>query len=110
MAFIDLKNKPVLTIWPGISGRFMHTDNMTYGIITIDEGTPLPEHAHPHEQWTHVLEGELKLTIGNETMVLSSGMSAHMPPDVPHSGEAITECRVMDCFLPVREDIKNMQS
>ena len=109
MPFIDLKEKPTLTIWPGITGKFMHTENMTYGMLGIEEGTPLPEHSHPHEQWTHVLQGSLELTIGDEKTVLTKGMSAHMPPDVPHSGLALTDCKVMDCFLPVREDIKNME-
>ena len=109
MSFIDLNKKPTLTIWPGISGKFMHTDNMSYGSLVIEEGTPLPEHSHPHEQWTHVLDGELELNIGDETMVLTAGMSAHMPPNVAHSGTAHTECRVIDCFLPVREDIKKME-
>lgn len=110
MPFIDLKEKPTLTIWPGITGKFMHTDHMSYGMLTIASGTPLPEHSHPHEQWTHLLEGELELTIGDETMILTAGMSAHMPPNVPHSGRTLSDCKLMDCFLPVREDIRDMES
>jgi hypothetical protein len=31
-------------------------------------------------------------------------MAAFMPSNIPHSARAITECKVIDCFLPIRQD------
>ena len=76
----------------------------TFGHITVDEGAFLPEHQHPHEQWTHLIEGEMEFTIGGETQVLVPGVTAYVSCNMPHSGKAIKQCRVIDCFYPVRED------
>ncbi len=105
MSFTDYSERPVIAIYPGITGSFMHTETMSHGRIRLDAGTELPEHAHPHEQWTHVISGKLELTIGGETKILTENMSCHMPSNVPHSGYAHTDCEVIDCFSPVREDL-----
>jgi quercetin dioxygenase-like cupin family protein len=64
----------------------------------------LPEHSHIHEQVVHVYEGELQVTVAGETTVLKGGMVAVIPPNALHSGKALTNCRVMDAFYPLRED------
>jgi quercetin dioxygenase-like cupin family protein len=74
--------------------------------VNIDEGAVLPEHSHPHEQFTKVVEGKIEFTIGNETRMLTANMVAHMPPNVPHSARAITKVVVFDTFYPVREDLR----
>jgi quercetin dioxygenase-like cupin family protein len=66
----------------------------------------LPSHAHPHEQLTTVLSGELELTVGGEVRVLRAGMVAFIPGGVPHSARALTACEVMDVFHPVRDDYR----
>ena len=64
----------------------------------------MPEHSHPHEQWSHLIEGQLEFNIGGEKKVISPGMAAFIPSHVPHSAKAMTKCKVIDCFLPARED------
>ena len=61
-------------------------------------------HNHVHEQWTHVIQGELLFDINGEQKLLTNGMTAFMPSNIPHSAKAITDCKVIDCFLPVRQD------
>jgi quercetin dioxygenase-like cupin family protein len=39
---------------------------MTCGYITIAAGVELPEHHHVHEQWSHLIEGELEFIVGGE--------------------------------------------
>ena len=36
----------------------------------------------------------------------AAGQVFVIPPDVPHSGRALTRCRVLDVFAPVREDYR----
>jgi len=106
MPFVNFNNGKIVKIWDGISGTLAHSATSTFGHFTIESGTELPEHSHIHEQWCHVLEGELLFTIDGETALLTAGMTAYMPSFVPHSAKALTTCKVIDCFTPVREDFK----
>jgi quercetin dioxygenase-like cupin family protein len=104
MPFFNSNTKNKVKIWDGINGSLYHSDQMTFAHIIIDKGAILPEHQHLHEQWMHLLTGEIEFTIGGETKMLTDGMIAYIPCNIPHSARAITECKVIDCFYPVRED------
>jgi quercetin dioxygenase-like cupin family protein len=93
-------------IAPGFHGRYVHSDQVTIGQVDIDPGAILPEHAHPHEQWTTVLSGALELTVDGVTRTLTSGQVLHIPAAVVHSGRARECCRVLDVFHPAREDYR----
>ncbi len=108
MSFFDFKDVPNVEIMPGFNARFHHSEQLTFGPVTIEAGAELPEHSHVNEQFTKVLEGRLEFTIAGETKILEAGMVAHMPPHTPHSAKALTRCRVFDCFYPFREDLKQM--
>ena len=97
----DIENKE---IFPGYTVRFIHSERMTLAYWTIREGAALPEHSHPHEQVCNVFEGRFQLTIDGETKVLEAGSVAVIPSESKHSAIALTDCRVMDVFQPVRED------
>lgn len=90
--------------FPGFHGRFVHTGRMTFVLWRIEAGAVLPLHHHPHEQVVHVFSGELELTVAGERMVLAAGTVLAIPPDAPHEGVALSECRVLDAFAPVREN------
>lgn len=104
MSFINFNTGNIVQIWDGISGTLAHTEKSTFGYFTIENGTDLPEHSHIHEQCCHVLEGELEFNIAGEIQILTKGMAAFIPSMAPHSARALTECKVIDCFTPVRED------
>lgn len=70
MPFINFNTRKKIRVWDGITGPVYHSDQATFGYFTIETGTDLPAHSHPHEQWTHLIEGELEFTIGDETTVL----------------------------------------
>jgi quercetin dioxygenase-like cupin family protein len=105
---IDFKNMPKVKIWEGITGSVYHSDSITVGHLDLVEGIHLPTHHHVHEQWSNVIEGTLEFTIGDQTHILTAGMSVHIPSNVPHSGKAHTACKVIDIFCPVREDWKGL--
>jgi quercetin dioxygenase-like cupin family protein len=108
MPFFTLSDYPNKTLFPGFEGKIFHTEQATLSYWQIAAGSVLPVHAHMHEQTTHLLSGNLQLTIGNETKTLEPGMFAIIPSNEPHSGLAITDCVVLDTFLPVRDDYKNL--
>lgn len=91
-------------IVPGLYGRFVHGETMTLSFVDIQKGSQLPEHSHPHEQITYILEGELEMNIGGEKMLLTAGMVHVIPGNMPHSAYAHTFVKVLDAFHPVRED------
>ncbi|MBO9205049.1 MULTISPECIES: cupin domain-containing protein [Niastella] len=99
----DVKGKEIV---PGLYGRFVHGDTMTLSFVDIQPGAQLPEHSHPHEQITFILEGELEMVIGGEKMLLTPGMVHVIPGNVPHSAIARTFVKVLDAFSPVREDYR----
>ena len=92
---------------PGLTGYCVHETGMTLGLVEIKAGSNLPQHHHPHEQITYILEGELDMIIGGETCLLTAGMYHVIPSNVPHSAVAKTDCKVIDVFNPVREDYRN---
>lgn len=101
-----LKSIPGKELAPGLTGYYAHGSKMTLGLVEIKAGSNLPVHQHPHEQITYILEGQLNMTIGSEHRELTAGMFYVIPSNVPHGAVAITDCKVMDVFNPVREDYR----
>jgi quercetin dioxygenase-like cupin family protein len=60
-----------------------------------------------HALDVHILEGEFELTVAGEIKILKPGQVAVIASNVPHSGKALTQCRIIDAFYPVREDYRN---
>ena len=104
MGLVILNELPPLEIAPGIIGRIVTAGTMTVAHVSLKKGSPLPEHAHYHEQVVNVIEGELELTVDGTSHILKAGKVMVLAPNVPHSGKALTEVKVIDVFHPVRED------
>ncbi len=106
MEFLKLSDLNEVEPIPGFRLRVVHADNMSLAYWTIAAGAELPEHSHPHEQVTNLISGKLELRIGDQTEICEPGAIAIIPPNVPHSGKAIEECRVIDVFHPTRDDLR----
>lgn len=103
---VDWSGIPARTVIPGFSGRFAHSERMTFALWEIAAGAVLPEHDHPHEQVINVLDGTFEATVDGVTTRLGAGMTGIVPPGARHSGRALTACRILDVFAPVREDYR----
>ncbi len=100
------KDVPLQEVFPGIKGHLVHTEHCTIADFWITAGTELPLHHHPHEQTSTVLEGEFRFEVDGEERLCFAGDMAVIPSNVPHRGTAITDCRIIDVFSPVREDYR----
>jgi quercetin dioxygenase-like cupin family protein len=77
---------------------------MTFVYWDITAGAVLPPHSHVHEQVAHTFEGYFEMTVEGKTQILEPGSVCVIPSNAVHSGKALTDCRILDVFSPVRED------
>ncbi len=91
---------------PGTEARFVHSESMTMAFWSFNPSIDLPEHSHPHEQITTVIEGVFELKIDGEISRMEAGDVTVIPSGAVHSGRSVTSCRVIDAFHPVREDLR----
>lgn len=106
MPIDHLSKVPGIEPVAGFHGRMIHGDLMTLAEWVVDPGSAIPEHDHPHEQIACILEGEFELTINGVTQTLGPGSVAVIPGNAPHRGRAVTACRIIDVWHPVREDYR----
>jgi len=101
-----LNDIPTKRIAPGIDGKYIHGSSSTFGFVHIKAGSILNKHHHAQEQITFIAEGELEMTIGDDTYLLSKGMVHVIPSNTPHSAIARIDCTVIDVFSPTRDDYR----
>jgi quercetin dioxygenase-like cupin family protein len=106
MSQIDLSSIKPIEMIKGYHASFIHTEQMTLNFLNVEAGSIVPEHSHPHEQVSIVTEGEFELTVAGEPIRFGPGKVIVIPSNVLHSGLAITDCKLLDVFAPVREDYR----
>ena len=89
--------------------RFISTENLTVAFNIMKAGAAVPQHEHVHETIDYIQEGELEMTVGDQSIRLFAGMVARVPSNIPHSARAITQCKVINIFYPARTDFKSVQ-
>ena len=93
-----IKNLPEIDIaLDGVRGWLMRDDKISVVFFELEPIGKIPDHSHC-AQWGMVLEGEMKLTINNETKIYRNGDRYLIPEGVIHSAEFLTKCYVIDFF------------
>ena len=101
-----IKSIPSKFLAAGITGYYAHGNNLTFGYVELEKGSNVPMHHHVNEQITYIIEGQLDMIIDDVPYSFTAGMYHVIHSNVPHSAVAITDCKVIDAFSPVREDYK----
>ncbi len=92
-------------VLPGIRLKtLVYGENTLLSEFRIKANTVLPQHAHPHEQTGYLVEGRIRLTIGQQTFEAGPGDSWCIPSNVEHRAEILEESVAIEVFSPVRED------
>ena len=104
---MDWSKQTPREVIPGFVGRFLHSDTMTFVLWEISAGAVLPPHSHPHEQVVNLYEGEFEMTVDGVTSRATGGTVRAIPGNAVHSGRAITNCRILDVFYPIRDDYRD---
>ncbi len=98
------KQEPVEQMNALIARQVIHGVNITMARLVMSKGALVPLHNHVNEQITTVLEGKLLFLLGGQPQTLDAGESLVIPPNVPHSVEALEDSVALDVFAPLRED------
>ena len=99
----DIPNRELL---PGFTAKIVHGEKLSWAFWEAKAGAEVPEHQHPHEQIMHVVKGTFEFTLDKRTQTYTDGSIVVIPSNTPHAGRAITDCRLMDIFTPVREEYR----
>jgi quercetin dioxygenase-like cupin family protein len=103
---VNINDMASREIMPGAFARFIHGEHSTLAYWEIKQGSVFKEHAHFHEQIIFVIKGEMEMMIGNEKFIFTKGSTHVILANTPHSGAALTDCEVIDCFNPARDDYR----
>ena len=103
MNLSEIKSKEIM---PGYHGKMVHAETMSWVFWDVDKDAEVPEHSHLHEQIMHVVEGTFEFTLDGKKGIYHPGDVVIIPSNSPHSGKALTNCKLMDIFSPVREEYR----
>jgi quercetin dioxygenase-like cupin family protein len=92
---------------PLLGLQFVVGKNIMVARVLLKKGCFVPEHSHPNEQITYILDGTLKFRIDGKDIVIHSGEVLTIPPNMPHSAEALEDTVDLDIFDPPRADWMN---
>ncbi|WP_222984919.1 cupin domain-containing protein [Flagellimonas meishanensis] len=103
---MNLKDIASKELIKGYHGKMVHSKSMTWVFWEVEKNAEVPEHHHVHEQIMHVVQGRFEFTLDGKTAVYEPGDVVLIPSNIPHSGKALTDCKLMDVFSPVREEYR----
>jgi quercetin dioxygenase-like cupin family protein len=87
-----------------VTRQVIHASSITIARIALSKGAAVPTHAHINEQVLNMISGRLKVILDGAETVLQGGQTLVIPPNIPHSVEALEDVVAVDIFSPARED------
>ena len=107
MTFFTVKELPETEMLPGVVRRAVYLEHVMLTFFDFEPRCAVPEHSHPHEQITYVMQGAMEFHLGDETRVLRAGDGVCCPANAPHSAVVLDEPTVaLDAWYPPREEYK----
>ena len=87
--------------------RLITGDNMQLVWAEFQPDARYPLHSHEREQFSFMISGRMKLTVGDETREIGPGEMWHAPSNVLHGGEMVGDEPVVfiDVYSPPGQDL-----
>jgi len=104
MTTYNWSDVPVEQMNPLVTRQVIHSAQITIAIISLAKGGSVPTHSHVNEQVMNIFSGSLKVILDGVETVLQGGHTLIVPPNIPHSVEALEDTIAVDVFSPIRED------
>lgn len=73
-----------------VSRSLLKQDGLDVTLFGFAQGQALSEHTAPFPAIIEIISGEAKLGLGGEIVMAKPGAWIYMPPNLPHSLEALT--------------------
>jgi quercetin dioxygenase-like cupin family protein len=103
--FIKNKDRESKTHLKGIEYKTLtHGERTSLSLFSLEKGSIIPKHKHPHEQTGYVISGRMIFAIGDERFEAEPGDSWNIPGNVEHDVEVLEDTVVIEVFSPPRED------
>lgn len=93
-----------------ITRRLITGERVMIAQVLLKQGDEVPQHSHPNEQVTYILQGALKFWLHkdqSEEVVVRAGEVLVIPSGLPHRALALEDTLDVDVFNPPREDWLN---
>lgn len=103
-----IEEMPAKEMTNGITLRTASGVNGTFGQFTMKKNAFVPMHSHVNEQYSFILKGSVRATIGDTVFIIKAGEAVLIPANVSHSFTSLEEGTIdLDFFAPRREDWLN---
>jgi quercetin dioxygenase-like cupin family protein len=104
LQYIPWSSVPLEDLSPAIQRQMVWGQQVMVARVLIKKGGIVPEHSHPNEQLTYILDGALKFWIDGKEIVVHAGEVLCIPSNMPHKAEAMEDTIDLDVFTPPRAD------
>jgi quercetin dioxygenase-like cupin family protein len=106
MKILSWDEIPIEELTDKIRRQVVTGTNEMMARVLLDKGAVVPTHSHESEQITYIMEGAMRLLVGEppEEVLLKSGQFIVIPPNVPHRAEVLEDTVDIDVFSPIRHD------
>ncbi|WP_236674481.1 cupin domain-containing protein [Paraburkholderia hospita] len=105
-------DRPSEIILGGITRRFITSERIMIGQVMLRRGDVVPEHTHPNEQFTFVVEGAMHFWLGDniDGVIVRAGEVIVIPSDMTHRAIVLEDTLEYDIFNPPRTDWMDAQN
>ena len=104
-AFSNWEGREPLSLFPRVSMHSIGGEQVLLCRVRYEAGATVPRHSHEHtEQVMYVVDGELEMTVGDESRRLGAGDVVVVNRDVEHELQSDTGCTFFEALSPVPLD------
>ena len=82
---------PAEEIEKRIRVRMLSVEEVQLRHLVFEPGSLIPDHRHPEEVVTMILDGTMEMTVGEETRNVTAGDVFRVPPETAHRGRVFSE-------------------